>query len=252
MRAPARMRARTLLLCGAFSLAGVAAGCQTTPVDPDGLPGGATLLPMGALHRDQLNCGKGDCADWYRLEVPDRGDLVVSLESPVGAVDGGRNLTVTLADGRGRQLETQAASPIDGRALITWQTNPGHYMVHVERPGKSRTPLPYELSLRLVRPPPPPREPPPPPPQFDTVVGEVLEVEGGFGDPEAVLVDRGENDGVEPGQSGRLLNEDTTIATIVVVDAYPEGSRARIEGTLSAPISASTRVEIDVPIQSGP
>jgi len=253
MHVLARLGARTPLLCCTAAAALTIAACQTTPPDPDGQPGGAKTLQMGALHADQLSCRGGDCADWYRVRVPQRGDLVVLLESPPAAVGGGRDLALTLADGRSRQLERQAVSPVEGDALITWQANPGYYMLRVDSSDEARTPLPYELSLRMVLPPPPPPSEPPPPPEpvYDVVEGQVLEVEGGFGDPEAVLVDRGETDGIFPGQGGRLLNGDATIAAIVVVDTYPEGSRARIEGTLSEPISPSTRVEIDVPTQSG-
>lgn len=247
-----RLRARAPIPCVVFALTLVAATCQEAAPDLDGQPGGAQLLPLGAQHADQLHCRAGDCADWFRLQVPERGDLIVLVESPVGSV-GDRPVVVLLADGRARQLEKMQLSPVEGDALITWQAERGYYMIRVEAQDEARTPLPYELSLRFVPPPPPPPKPAAPPkPRFDTVVGEVIEVEGGLGDPDAVLVDRGESHGVLPGQVGRLINGEEMIATVVVVDTYPEGCRARIEGTLSAPISAATRVEIDVPIQHGP
>jgi hypothetical protein len=243
-------RTRFALLCAALSASVFAVTCQPPP-DPDGQPGGARLMGLGTLQADALHCRAGDCADWFRLLVEDPGDLIVMVESPVGAVDG-RALAVVLADGRARQLQRQRVSASGGDAVITWKVERGFYMVRVESNDEAKTPLPYELSLSLVLPPPPAPPPPPPEPRFDTVDGEVLEVEGDLGDPEAVLFDLGETHGILPGQRGRLKNEEETIATVVVVDTYPDGSRARIEGTLTAPISPATRIEIDVPLGDRP
>jgi hypothetical protein len=80
----------------------------------------------------------------------------------------------------------------------------------------------------------------------------VLEVEGRPGDPRSVLISRGERDGIRPGLRGRMLQDGEEIATVEIVDVYPDGSRARIDGTLRAPITPDTRVEIDVPLDDGP
>lgn len=249
-----RRVARSSLRCAVLLLAGVAATCQPPP-DLDGQPGGAQPLALGGNHPDQLHCRAGDCADWYRLVVAERGDLVVKVTSPVAALSGGRQLVLVLADGRSRQLDRVTASPTQGKAVITWQASPGHYMVRVEARDDQKSPLPYELSAHVVPPPrpkaPPPPAPPPPPPT-STVKGGVIEVEGDIGAPSAVLVDRGQHDGIQPGQPGRLLNGDQVIGKVVVEDSYPEGSRARIDGTLTGPILPDTRVEIDVPAGDRP
>jgi hypothetical protein len=49
-----------------------------------------------------------------------------------------------------------------------------------------------------------------------------------------------------------LIQDGEEIATVEIVDAYPDGSRARIEGTLRAPITPDARVEIDIPLDDGP
>ncbi len=62
------------------------------------------------------------------------------------------------------------------------------------------------------------------------------------------MIDRGRADGLGPGMRGRLIDDGRPIATVEIVDSYEEGSRARIEGALLAPIRPDTRAEIDVPV----
>lgn len=248
-----RRRIAMWIRCAVFLLACTAATCQPPP-DLDAEPGGARLMNFDTRHPDFLHCSAGDCADWYRVQVPERGDLFVEVESPVGTLEG-RSVLVVLANGRALELKRANVSPTEGDAVIAWQTTPGHYMIRVESQDESQTPLPYEIALRLELPRPaafvpPPPPPEPAPPKFDIVVGEVLEVEGDFSNPDAVLVDRGARNGVRKGQTGRLINGSDPIGSIRIDKTYPEGSRARVED-LSGPILPETRVEIDIPIEDG-
>jgi hypothetical protein len=230
----------------------MAAACTSPPPpDPDGEPGSAVVLELDASRTDQLHCGAGDCADWYRFQLEERGELRIELSARGDTAE--RPLRLQLADGRAQPIEDLAAS--GGAASLRLPARPGHYMLRIGSQDEAKTPLAYELSavFEAERPPPPPPPPPPKPPapRFRVVEGAVLEVEGTGGEPQAVLIDRGEADGVAPGQRGRLLEGDEAIASVEVVDSYPEGSRVRIEGALGAPITARTRAQIDVPLAAG-
>jgi hypothetical protein len=221
------------------------AGCVTPPPDPDGEPGTATFLSLGSMRRDQLDCRGGDCADWYRIRLDARGDLfldVAALEADAAATP----YTLTLNSGRNRRLG-QADDVGPGRKRMRRKAAAGHYLLAVAAPEQSRA-LRYELLVRFEPEPPPP----PPAPRFEQLSSEVLEVEGRAGDPRSLLIDRGEKDGIRPGLRGRLMQDGEEIATVEIVDAYPDGSRARIDGTLRAPITPDARVEIDIPLDDGP
>lgn len=220
------------------------AGCVTPP-DPDGEPGTATLLPLGSSRHDQLDCRGGDCADWYRIRLDARGELFFEV-SALDAETAATPYTLTLNSGRNRRLG-QADEVGPGLKRMRWKAAAGHYLLAVTAPQKSRL-LRYQLLARFEPEPPPP----PPAPRFEQLSSEVLEVEGRPGDPRSVLLDRGEKDGIRPGLRGRLMQDGEEIATVEIVDAYPDGSRARIEGTLLAPITPDARVEIDVPLDDSP
>jgi hypothetical protein len=243
---------RTSVSCGLFLLVATAAMCPKPAPDLDGEPGAARLLEIGTTQADQLHCAAGDCQDWYRVQVPGQGDLTIEVRSPISSV-ADRVLVFALADGRGNQLHRATVSQTEGDASITWQANAGFYMVRVEARDDARAPLPYELTVEFSAPPPPlppPPPPPPPEPRFETLQAELLEVEGDFSKPDAVLIDQGEQAGIRPGLTGRLVNGEDIIAIIEIIDTYPDGSRARVDD-LSGPILPETRVEIDVPIDEG-
>ena len=99
-------RAAALLLGGLSSLASVA--CKTTPKpDPDGQAGQAVLLALDETRADQLHCDDGDCADWYRFEIPEAGELQIDLSANASE---GRPLRLLLAGGRAEPLEDVSAS----------------------------------------------------------------------------------------------------------------------------------------------
>lgn len=74
----------------------------------------------------------------------------------------------------------------------------------------------------------------------------VLDVEETDGKPSAVMLEAGYPAGVRPGMSGELFDAGREIGRIEVVDVYPSGSRARILGSLSAPISFDTVSRIEI------
>ncbi|MDH3212068.1 MAG: hypothetical protein OEM05_06255 [Myxococcales bacterium] len=242
-------RRRSALRVAAVLLA--LAGCAKPPPDLDGEPGGARLLDVGQPRTDQLHCKGGDCSDWYRVRVERRGELVIH----VAALDEDAATTsysLQLHSGRNEPLGYGDAAGL-GRKELLWRADPGVYLVGIGAPAKSG-PFHYEV-LVSFRPEPPPRAvapPPPPEPRFEPISAEVLEVEGQPSDPRAVLIDRGRGDGLRPGLRGRLLENGAEIATVEIVDVYADGSRARIEGPLQAPITAHTRAEIDVPMSGAP
>ena len=86
-----------------------------------------------------------------------------------------------------------------------------------------------------------------PEPEAVWIVAEVLDVEETAGVPSAVMIEAGEPDGVEAGMLGELFEGDEVIGQIEIVDVYPTGSRARIVGPLSAPVSFDTFSRIRVP-----
>lgn len=92
-----------------------------------------------------------------------------------------------------------------------------------------------------------PQEEAPAEPPGHWVVAEVLDVEEVSGRPSAVMIEAGEPEGVQAGMEGVLVDDDVEIGRIQVVEVYPTGSRARILGSLSAPVSFDTLSRIRVP-----
>lgn len=244
---PARTQraARRLAWLALASLGSVAALCKPPP-DPDGVLAGARPLALDQWHNDQLLCRKNDCADWYRVETPGRGDLqvvvVASQESSAA-----RPFALQLTSSRGEAL-ARSSNTGAGNTSVRVEAERGAYLLEISATDRDRQPLPYEVRAAFRAAPRPP--PPPPEPRFELLESEVLEVEGRAGDPRAVLIDVGRNDGIRPGMRGRLREDGRAIATVEIEDVYPDGSRARIEGTLEAPITPDTVVEIDIPVDA--
>ena len=105
-------------------------------------------------------------------------------------------------------------------------------------------PKPKPRPQPAVAPPPPP---PPPPPAFETHVTTVVEVERGRDDAQFVTIAGGERMGFQPGFTGRLVDGGRTIGTFEIVEVYAGGSRVKVRGRLSGPVSGRTVVEVDVP-----
>ncbi len=221
------------------------AGCAKPP-DLDAEPGGAQVLALGEPHDDTLDCRHGDCVDWYRIEVPGRGRLVVEV-SALASEAPPPGFSAMLADDRGTALDhAESAGQVSVR-LEAQAPDRAAYLVEVER-REPRPPLGYRIEARY-EPPPPPRAPAPPPkPEFEKVRSAVLQVERQDGRVTAVLLESGSGQGMRPGLRGSLVQGGRVIAQIEVIDVFPEGSRARVDGALAAPITASTMAEIDVPL----
>jgi len=233
----------SFLLSISILLAAAALGCAKPKPDTDGTAAQARGLALGDWHSDQLHCRSLDCSDWYRLDLGVRGDLVIDVASPDGVA---RNFDVSLASASSEIL-TRASSRGSGRAQVEWKTSAGTYLVEVSSADDSRQPQAYQIRA-LFTPEPPPPPPPPPEPKFDTLEAEVIEIEGTTAEPAAVLLDKGSQDGVRRGLSGRLYDGGEQIGSIEIVETYPEGARATLRGSLSAPVTPSTRAEIDIPV----
>ncbi len=252
---------RALALASALALA--AACSKPPPPDPDGALPGARSLALDKPADDALACDKrtNDCADWYRVRTKGQGRLTASVS--LLAEPGARRedddeadkaplpeFTLELRDKAG-ELLASAASEGQRSVEAAVDSEPGSLFAVVSSPGGRQT-LRYRLraAFEPAAPPPPALPPPkaeaPPAPRVETRAGSVLEVERGGGE-EAVLIDLGAAVGIRSGLRGRLFEADREIGAVVVVDVYPDGSRARVEGALLGPISAKTRVEIEIP-----
>jgi hypothetical protein len=231
--------------------------CQPPP-DPDGVKTGSQPLEVGEWKRDALDCGEGDCADWYHFETKGEGTLQVDL-ARVAAEDDDDELpafSLVLTDAEGGVLE-EVQSAGKSRVAIMNPDQKGRYLaaqrfaVTVATPAEGEGALDYELRVIFTARPKPPAPKPKPaaaPPKFRTVKGRLLEVEARADGGEAVLIDQGSRAGVERGQRGRLLIGGKKVAEIEILDVYPDGSRAVVRGSLGAALTPDTVAEVDVPL----
>jgi hypothetical protein len=228
--------------------------CQPPP-DPDGVATGSQPLEFGSWKRDALDCEEGDCADWYHFETHEAGTLRVAAVR----LEDERELpefSLTLADRDGGVL-AEASNGGETRVRFTHPkakgqyAPPGRFTLAVQTPAEDEGALGYELRVTFTAKPAPKPKPVAPreaPPRFRTVKAALLEVEARADGGEAVLLDQGSRSGVAPGQLGRLLVGGKKLADIEIIDVYPDGSRARIRGSLGAAITPNTVAEVDVPL----
>ena len=236
--------------------------CAKRPPDADATPAGANALALDTPRSDVLDCRKDDCADWYRVEVPSKGRLVIDLAAVPAAGEDVR-ISVSLADAQGATLERDQTI---GRAAISISAEvlPATYLIAIASNHPAAR-FDYTVTARLVLPPPPPKpvvQPkrptkppvvkPPPAPRFETKRAEVLEIHEDGSHGRTVLLDAGAAQGLRPGLRGRLLDGGRVIAAIEIVEIYSEGCLARVEGGDSNPIGATSTVEIDIPLPSSP
>ncbi|MEX2208169.1 MAG: hypothetical protein WEF50_18245 [Myxococcota bacterium] len=241
-----------MLLAGLLALG----ACAKRPPDADAIPSGANALALDTPRTDVLDCREDDCADWFRAEVPRKGKLVIDLSAtPEEGTD--VRIAVSLADGQGATL---ARDQTIGRTAISVSADvvPATYLIAIAS-NHPEARFDYTVTARLVLPPAPPkakaapvrRRAPvpakPPPPRFETKRAEVLEVDESGPHGRAVLLDAGSTQGLRVGLRGRLLDGGQPIATLQIVEVYPEGSLARIEGGPGT-IGVTTRAEIEIPI----
>jgi hypothetical protein len=230
-----------------------ALACRHLPADPDGRPSGAQPLALGATQNDSLDCDQGDCADWYLVDVPAKGTLVLDLNADA-ATNPDVDLDLILYDIKGTSIGSEKTG---GRSSIELRSEaaPASYYVAVGFAAESKSAgvqIPYTLTARDEIPappkPPPPKPPPTKPgkvpakPTFETKRGSVLETSD---EGRSVLLDIGKSQGIEVGQKGRLLRGGAAAGTLKIVEVYPEGSLANITGGKA---DANCTAEIDVPL----
>ena len=139
---------------------GATLGSCAKKVDPDAEPSGANPLPLETWKADSLNCGDGDCADWYRFEAPDPGRVSVEV---VAVSKDGKPIppySIQITDGAAAKLgeAKSGAAPITG--LEARVDKPGVYFLEIAEPPDAGA-LGYELRVNFQAEAPPP--PPPPP-----------------------------------------------------------------------------------------
>jgi hypothetical protein len=244
------MRRALFALFGVPLLAMSCSTCQPPP-DPDGVATGALPLGLGEWKRDALDCGEGDCSDWFRLETPDAGTLRIAV---VRTADDRKlpEFSVALTDENGKELARATSGGKDRVRLVhpkkKGQHAPaGRYLLAVQTPPDGEGALAYELRATFAAKPQPVAPAPPPAPRFRTVSAALLEVEKRADGSQAVLIDQGSRAGIAPGQRGRLRVGGQKLAEIEVLDVYPDGSRALVRGSLGAALTPDTVAEVDVP-----
>jgi hypothetical protein len=242
-----------LWLAVALALLSGGAACRTR--DFDGSLALAQDLPYERSVLDSVWCersfwrfwSKEDCVDWYRLRTttPDQVDVTVSSrpESASGAP-----LLVTLVDRRGNTLDEARRASSHVRRL-SWLPEVDGYYVAVRPSREVRDQCAYEIRAH----------------QQEPIVEEVaplpeivchkerralLEVETAPGGARTVIVEQPlDGTRLSVGTRGRLVEDDTVVAEIEIVEAYDDGSRARIEESGGRTVSPRTEAEFETCVE---
>lgn len=230
-----------------FLLAGALAACSTTsprPEDLDAEPATAVSLTVGTAVAGSLECADElgpDCRDWYRFQPRQPGQLRVTARSIAAAVEGeepteeARPVQLRLTDGEGTVL-AEAEGP---DATVRWRVkDPGSFLALVSM-TPSEAPLQYELTTRIEE-----------APRTRSLRRTVLEVETGRnGGTAHVLIDGGHDQSLRVGLRGKLIQDGRSIGRIRIVEVFPQGSRAAVEGVLTGPVTPETVAEIELPLR---
>jgi len=231
------------------------------PPDSDATPQAAQPLAFDELHRDSADRTRGDLDDWYRLEVPAAGTVYLELSAaqPHGSLPG---LFLVLTERGGVAHVDPTRTGGRTRVVLSREVQPGAYLVWVGTEPEAAGSVPYEIRAHFKPKPLPPKPkprpkavapvapvvaPPPPAPAFETHVTSVVEIERGQDDAQFVTIAGGERMGFQPGFTGRLVDGGRTLGTFEIIEVYSGGSRVKIRGRLSGPVSGRTVVEVDVP-----
>ncbi|MCG8590041.1 MAG: hypothetical protein MJE66_12190 [Proteobacteria bacterium] len=212
-------------------------------VDPAGEPKTAIPLRLGTAEKNQLDCRRGDCVDWYRLYVPTRGQLRVQVTTAATKPDRVVPFRVALGDERAQVLQETASD--EGSLLIHWPVSERPYFLRVR--SDANTSLHYAVvAVAVVETAGRPRtvSSPPPPRRLETLL---IELEDGPGEEQYVLIGSGADAGVKQGDRGRLTEGPVTLAEIEIVEVYPDGARARLTSPLRGTLTPASGVEIDLP-----
>ncbi len=226
-----------LLVCVWIS---ACASCRPAQ-DPDGQLWGATSLPLEEWRSDQIWCKQpkpNDCQDWRWLQPEGEGEITIEIQADSGAA----GVEVSLTDEDAERLVTEAVGR-DGRARIVFKPRRARYYVLVIMgSADARKQYSYQIRASQVR------HVEPPQPRYRAVEAMLLEVERRAGGEQTVLIGLGEQRGVQVGLRGRLVEGGKTIAEIEIIEVFPDGSRARLDGAPASRITPETTVEIDVPV----
>ncbi len=248
---------------GGVCLALVAFGCATKlPPPPAYAVASGALVLTSEPQIDEIDCTAQNCIHWYRLDIPRKGSLRVSVEafelpekeeSGFSLFSGGKKdatpvpFELAVADGLGAPLGSIEGMGYETRAFDVG-VGRGSYLVSV-RTSEEDGMFGYRLKHSFKAAPKPRRKPKPPPkPRFESKSAVILEFEGWGSDVEAVLIDLGSDHGMAKGMTGYFVVEGEHVGRIVVEQVYPEGSRAVVEGALDRPLGSDTSVEILVPL----
>jgi hypothetical protein len=254
-----RPRVRSLLaatwLCTAWLLLLAAPGCALFG-GADQLRLQAPELPLDEWHEGSLHCKRGLCSNWYKLVVQQAMELEIEANAPVH--ESLPDFALVVEDAERRRIGDDLA-PLHRPRRVKRSFQPGVYYLQLMGLDRNSELMSYKL---IVRQPPPPRialptaprraAPPvakPPPPK--TIESAVIEVERQGGEPAFVLIEAGRAAGMAKGLTGDLVDQGNPIGRVEIVDVYEAGSRARIVGGLSAPITLDTLARIRKPV-SGP
>jgi hypothetical protein len=230
-----------LLLCGLWGISGCALfGSKQPPAQP---------LALGKWREDSLHCGGGECKRLYELKLDRATKVSISADAP--ADPRLPDFSLTLLDDSMRSLAYDSAS-LERPRKIARDLDAGVYYIAIEALGSVKDPLAYKLiatklakkKYRIKKSTTKPAPAPIPKPQPKLVRSEIIEVERSGGEPTAVLISMGTSDGIEPGLEAELVEGDTVIGHVKVVEVYAAGSRAQIVGGLSAPITLDTEVQL--------
>lgn len=238
----------------AFALVWLGAGCAFFVDADEKAREVAPEIRVGSEREDFLHCERDRCDQWFRLIVERERSIVVEADAP--AHPSLPDFSLTLVS-RQLNLLGRDGEPLERPRRVEKKLQPGVYFVHLESINDHDDRLSYKLEVKTprkrarIRPPKtqrPKRRTPAPPPEPPKPVflleTAILEVERDGGEPVAVLLEAGTGTGLQRGMRGELREGDTTIGEIEIVAVYAQGSRARIVGGLSAPITFDTRARV--------
>lgn len=236
------VRARVLIV--AISL-GMGAGCALTP-PPHGYPTGALEIGLSSSYRDQINCPREDCERWFRTRLVKRGDLSVVVDASKRVL--ALRYSVRLMDAQGAKLIARKDNAGEVRVQIDRDLAPATYLIGVVSDPDGQA---FDFRLQLAFEPAPPPPAAPPAPKFEIHSSAVLESVGYGRDAVAVLIESGAKKGMQVGFRGKLIDGGNQIGSVVIEQVFPDGSRARVVGTLSSPVTHATMALIEVPAGLG-
>lgn len=234
------------------------------PPHPNPTPATALPLELGQLAEHSLNRSEGVLDDWYKVEIPAEGTLRIELSAPTGALPSGVILAMSDEKGLSQIQPTRAG----GRERVELESpvQAGTEWIWVGTEPEATGPIPYQLQANFTArpvkaaprpkpkrsaPPPPLANPAPPPPAFRTVTTVVVEVERAAGEEQFATIRGGQQMGFRTGLKGRFREAGQVIGTFEIVEVYPKGSRVRVHGRLSGPVTEQTEVDVDVPVAPG-